>query len=238
MLVQSVHNRRYGSLTYPPKLPIFLMTYELDCGENLIAGVDEVGRGALFGVVVAAAVILPKTMLLDLRDLGVKDSKKLSATRREQLVSHIEEIAIATKISAATVSEIDELNILQASLLAMKRAILGLTITPELCLIDGNKQVPNLELPQQTLMQGEDKSISIAAASILAKVWRDRLTIDLATIYPHYDLAQNKGYGTAKHLSAIEQYGICIEHRRSFSPVKMAIEARSKQQLDILTLNP
>jgi ribonuclease HII len=117
------------------------MTYELDCAENLIAGVDEVGRGALFGVVVAAAVILPKTRLLELRDLGIKDSKKLSATRREQLVGHIEEIAIATQIGVASVAEIEELNILQASLLAMKRAILGLTITPELCLIDGNEQI-------------------------------------------------------------------------------------------------
>jgi ribonuclease HII len=222
------------------------MTYELNCSENLIAGVDEVGRGALFGVVVAAAVILPKTMLLELRDLGVKDSKKLSATRREQLVSHIEEIAIATQLGVATVEEIDELNILQASLLAMKRSILGLTITPELCLIDGNRKIPNFDLPQQTLIKGEDKSISIAAASILAKVWRDRLTIDLATIYPHYDLAQNKGYGTDKHLRAIEEHGICIEHRCSFSPVRMAIrqsrrytnDRRSGQQLDILTLDP
>jgi ribonuclease HII len=222
------------------------LPYELSSPETLIAGVDEVGRGALFGVVVAAAVILPKTKLLELRDLGVKDSKKLSADRREQLVSHIEEIAITTQIGVASVSEIDELNILQASLLAMKRAILGLTITPELCLIDGNRKIPNFDLPQQTLIKGEDKSISIAAASILAKVWRDRLTIDLAAIYPHYDLAQNKGYGTAKHLRAIEQYGICIEHRRSFSPVRMAIQqsrrytndSTSGQQLDILTLNP
>jgi ribonuclease HII len=222
------------------------MTYELDCAENLIAGVDEVGRGALFGVVVAAAVILPKTRLLELRDLGIKDSKKLSATRREQLVGHIEEIAIATQIGVASVAEIEELNILQASLLAIKRAILGLTITPELCLIDGNKQIPNFDFPQQTLIKGEDKSISIAAASILAKVWRDRLISDLATIYPHYDLAQNKGYGTAKHLQAIAEHGICIEHRRSFSPVRMAIrqsrrytnDGRSGRQLDILALDP
>jgi ribonuclease HII len=213
------------------------MTHELDCTETLIAGVDEVGRGALFGVVVAAAVILPKTRLLELRDLGVKDSKKLSATRREQLVSHIEEIAIAHQIGIASVAEIDEFNILQASLLGMKRAILGLTTTPELCLIDGNKQIPNFELPQQTLIKGEDRSISIAAASILAKVWRDRLMTDLATIYPDYDLAQNKGYGTAKHLAAIEQHGICIEHRRSFSPVRIAIEGSTDRQLGILALD-
>jgi ribonuclease HII len=225
-------------LTHSTQLPNFLMTYELDCAETLIAGVDEVGRGALFGVVVAAAVILPKTRLLELRDLGVKDSKKLSTPRREQLVSHIEEIAIAYQIGVASVAEIDELNILQASLLAMKRSIIGLTITPELCLIDGNKQVPNLNLPQQTLIKGEDKSISIAAASILAKVWRDRLTIDLATIYPDYDLAQNKGYGTAKHLRAIEQHGICIEHRRSFRPVRMAIEGSIGRQLGIPAIDP
>ncbi len=213
------------------------MTHELDCLETLIAGVDEVGRGALFGVVVAAAVILPKSKLLELRDLGVKDSKKLSATRRKQLVSHIQEISIAHQIGVATVAEIDELNILQASLLAMNRAIIGLTITPELCLIDGNKQVPNLNLPQQTLIKGEDRSISIAAASILAKVWRDRLLTHLDTIYPAYDLAQHKGYGTTKHLAAIEQYGICIEHRRSFSPVRMAIERSNAIQLGILTLD-
>jgi ribonuclease HII len=213
------------------------MTHELDCAETLIAGVDEVGRGALFGVVVAAAVILPKTRLLEVRNLGVKDSKKLSATRREQLVSHIEEIAIAHQIGVASVAEIDGLNILQASLIAMKRAILGLTITPELCLIDGNKQIPNFDLSQQTLIKGEDRSISIAAASILAKVWRDRLMTDLATLYPHYDLAQNKGYGTAKHLAAIEQHGICIEHRRSFSPVRIAIEGSADRQLGILALD-
>jgi ribonuclease HII len=214
------------------------LPYELSSPETLIAGVDEVGRGALLGVVVAAAVILPKSRLLELRDLGVKDSKKLSATRREQLVLQIEEIAIAHHIGVASVAEIDRLNILQASLLAMKRAILGLTITPELCLIDGNRQIPNFDLPQQTLIKGEDKSISIAAASILAKVWRDRLLIDLDAIYPGYDLAQNKGYGTAKHLRAIEQQGICIEHRRSFSPVRIAIEGSQDKQLGFLAIDP
>jgi ribonuclease HII len=214
------------------------LPYELSSPETLIAGVDEVGRGALLGVVVAAAVILPKSRLLELRDLGVKDSKKLSATRREQLVLQIEEIAIAHHIGVASVAEIDRLNILQASLLAMKRAILGLTITPELCLIDGNRQIPNFDLPQQTLIKGEDKSISIAAASILAKVWRDRLLIDLDAIYPGYDLAQNKGYGTAKHLRAIEQQGICIKHRRSFSPVRIAIEGSQDKQLGFLAIDP
>jgi ribonuclease HII len=179
-----------------------MTSYEFICTEDLIAGVDEVGRGALFGVVVTAAVILPKTALLDCREWGIKDSNKLSARRRE-------------------FSEIDDLNILQATLVAMNRAITGLEILPELCLIDGNKPVPNLDIPQQTLVKGEDRSISIAAASILAKVWRDRLMIELDQIYPQYHLANNKGYGTAQHLMAIGQHGITSEHRQSFSPCRV-----------------
>ena len=197
------------------------MTYELTCAEDLIAGVDEVGRGALFGVVVTAAVILPKSALLDCQELGVKDSKKLSARRREILVPQIQSIAIAYNIGIATVVEIDRLNILQATLVAMHRAITGLTVTPELCLVDGNKPIPNLDIPQQTLVKGEDLSISIAAASILAKVWRDRLMIELGEIYPLYHLDNHKGYGTAQHLMAIDQYGITPEHRQSFSPCRV-----------------
>jgi ribonuclease HII len=198
-----------------------MTSYEFICTEDLIAGVDEVGRGALFGVVVTAAVILPKTALLDCQEWGIKDSKKLSARRRELLVPQIQAVAIAHSIGIATVSEIDDLNILQATLVAMKRAITGLEILPELCLIDGNKPVPNLDIPQQTLVKGEDRSISIAAASILAKVWRDRLMIELDQIYPQYHLANNKGYGTAQHLMAIGQHGITPEHRQSFSPCRV-----------------
>jgi len=195
-----------------------MTSHEFTCQEDLIAGVDEVGRGALFGMVVTAAVILPKTAIIDCQNWGIKDSKKLSVRRRELLVPQIQQAAIAYNIGIATVAEIDDLNILQATLLAMRRAIMGLAITPELCLIDGNKSIPDLDIPQQTLIKGEDKSISIAAASILAKVWRDRLTIELAEIYPMYHLAKNKGYGTAQHLMAIEKYGITPEHRQSFSP--------------------
>ncbi|WP_310427972.1 ribonuclease HII [Chamaesiphon sp. VAR_48_metabat_135_sub] len=195
-----------------------MTSYEFTCSENLIAGVDEVGRGALFGVVVTAAVILPKSALIDCQNWGIKDSKKLSARRREMLVPQIQQVALAYNIGIATVAEIDELNILQATLVAMHRAISGLEVTPELCLIDGNKPIPNLDIHQQTLVKGEDRSISIAAASILAKVWRDRLTIELGEIYPMYHLANNKGYGTAAHLIAIEKYGITPEHRQSFSP--------------------
>ena len=194
------------------------LSYEHSQPFDLIAGVDEVGRGALFGVVVAAAVILPKAKIAECAKWGVKDSKKLSASQRERLALQIQQVAIAYQIGVATVAEIDELNILQASLLAMHRAISGLKTTPELCLVDGNKAIPNLALPQHTLVKGEDRAVSIAAASILAKVWRDRAISELAMVYPNYDLLKNKGYGTAKHLSAISQHGITCEHRRSFSP--------------------
>lgn len=200
-----------------------MTSYELTCSEDLIAGVDEVGRGALFGVVVAAAVILPKSSIIDCQSWGVKDSKKLSAHRRELLVPQIQQVAIAYKIGIATVAEIDELNILQATLVAMHRAIMGLEVTPELCLIDGDRAVPNLDIPQQTLIKGDDRSTTIAAASILAKVWRDRLTIELAAIYPAYHLANNKGYGTAQHKLAIHQHGITPEHRQSFAPCKQSL---------------
>jgi ribonuclease HII len=200
-----------------------IASHELTCPEDLIAGVDEVGRGALFGVVVTAAVIFPKNMLSDCQQWGIKDSKKLSARRREQLVPQIQDMAIAYQIGVATVAEIDELNILQATLVAMHRAITGLEITPELCLVDGNKAIPQLAIPQQTLVKGEDRSISIAAASILAKVWRDRLMIELAEVYPEYHLAQNKGYGTAQHLQAIDKHGITTEHRQSFSPCRIGV---------------
>ena len=197
-----------------------MVSYELTRAENLIAGVDEVGRGALFGVVVAAAIILPKNSIVECQNWGIRDSKKLSARRRELLVPRIHQIEIASKIGVATVAEIDELNILQATLVAMRCAILGLEVTPELCLIDGNRAVPQLDIPQETVVKGDNLSTAIAAASILAKVWRDRLMVELATIYPAYHLADNKGYGTAAHKLAIEQYGITPEHRRSFAPCK------------------
>jgi ribonuclease HII len=193
-----------------------MTSHEFACQENLIAGVDEVGRGAIFGIVVTAAVILPKSAIEQCQSWGIKDSKKLSAKQRERLVPQIEDIAIAYQIGVATVTEIDEINILQATLVAMHRAIAGLTVIPELCLVDGNRSIPNLDIPQQTLIKGEDRSISIAAASILAKVWRDRVMTELSLSYPEYHLDRNKGYGTAQHLAAIAEYGITAEHRQSF----------------------
>lgn len=184
--------------------------------EQRIAGIDEVGRGALFGPVVAAAVILPETMLADLTRAGVRDSKMLSPAKRSDLAERIRAVAIDAKIGIASVHEIERLNILQASLLAMKRAIFRLSPQPTLCLIDGNQLISDLGLSQQTLIKGDKTSIQIAAASILAKVWRDELVTRLDSRYPGYDLASNKGYGSAKHRAAIAHLGISRQHRKSF----------------------
>ncbi len=182
----------------------------------LVAGVDEVGRGALFGAVVAAAVVLPLSQLSKLKEIGVRDSKKLSPKKRQGLVEPIIAIATDSNVSSSSVAEIDQLNILQASLLAMKRAVLALNPAPDICLVDGKIAIPDLSLPQKTIIQGDRKSLVIAAASILAKVWRDNLIIDLAQEYPQYDLAANKGYPTKKHRLAIEKYGVSTYHRKSF----------------------
>ncbi len=183
---------------------------------SLVAGVDEVGRGALFGSVVAATVVLPVSDVPKLIALGVKDSKKLSPLQRQQLVQPIKEIVTSWDINYASVAEIDSLNILQASLLAMKRSVMGLQVNPDICLVDGKIPIPNLPFVQKTVVQGDWRSPVIAAASILAKVWRDQLIVGLADQYPQYHLALNKGYPTAQHRQAIKQYGISPEHRRSF----------------------
>lgn len=188
----------------------------LDSGSTIIAGIDEVGRGALFGPVVAAVAIAPLSSLPLLIDLGVKDSKKLTATKRQKLIEPIMAAISETKIGLASAIEIERLNILQASLLAMKRAVLQLKCTPTLCLVDGIHKIAELSIPQQTLVKGDERSPLIAAASILAKVWRDNLIVNLATTYPQYDLAANKGYPTLKHRQALQIYGACPEHRRSF----------------------
>ena len=184
--------------------------------QTLVAGVDEVGRGALFGSVVTAAVILPVSEIPRLIAVGVKDSKKLSPKRRQELIALIKQIATDSCIGLATVAEIDRLNILQASLLAMKRSVLGLRTMPDLCFVDGKFTIPDLDLKQQTVIKGDLRSPVIAAASILAKVWRDELIVALAEKYPQYDLARNKGYPTNAHRLAIQKYGITPEHRRSF----------------------
>jgi ribonuclease HII len=184
-----------------------------------VAGVDEVGRGALFGEVVAAAVILPVVAFEYLEKAGVTDSKKLSPKRRVELDRLIRDRALDCQIGVASVTEIDLINILAASLLAMERAITKLTPQPIHCLVDGNQRLRFREIApiaQTTVIKGDKLSLSIAAASIVAKVWRDRAIDDLAKAYPEYDLAQNKGYGTAKHRAAIQKFGYTELHRQSF----------------------
>ncbi len=187
---------------------------------SVLCGVDEVGRGALFGPVVAAAVILPPSALEPVTD-KIRDSKQLSGYRRLELAEKIWALARDCTIGFASTVEIDRFNILQASLLAMKRAVLKLKVQPELCLVDGNQLIKNLPMPQQTLVKGDERSLVIASASIVSKVWRDALVVRLAAKYPMYDLVANKGYGTKRHLQALQQYGPSRLHRMSFRPCQV-----------------
>ena len=180
-----------------------------------VAGVDEAGRGPLAGPVVAAAVILDARRPI----AGLADSKTLSAARREELASQIREQASAWALGVASVEEIDQLNILQATLLAMQRAVHGLSIVPALALVDGN-QAPWLSCAVRTVVRGDATVASISAASILAKVARDAMLQDLDRQYPGYGLARHKGYPTAAHLRALEFLGPAVVHRRSFGPVR------------------
>jgi ribonuclease HII len=189
--------------------------YELNAPE-LIAGIDEVGRGSLFGAVVCAAVVLPIDQYIPLITAGVKDSKKLTAKKRRELFALITTVAESYHIALATVSEIEKLNIRGATLLAMARAVQGLGVQPSLCLVDGRDRIPTIDLPQVTLIQGDDRSVSIAAASILAKVYRDDLISQFASQYPVYGLDRHMGYGTAQHRLAIQTHGATPEHRRLF----------------------
>lgn len=188
---------------------------------GLVAGIDEVGRGALFGPVVAAAVILPPSALEELTVAQIRDSKQLSGYRRLKLADKICTVAQDWKIGFASTAEIDRYNILQASLLAMKRAVFKLKVQPQLCLVDGNQRIKDLPMPQHTLVKGDERSLLIASASIVAKVWRDALIIRLAAKYPMYDLVANKGYGTQRHLQALQQYGPSRLHRMSFRPCQI-----------------
>lgn len=180
-----------------------------------IAGVDEVGRGPLAGPVLAAAVILDPDNMIE----GLLDSKKLSEKKRELLFDEIIQKSIAYAIGRAEVEEIDQINILQASLLAMQRAVAQLAVTPEVALIDGNK-CPKLSCFSEAIVKGDGKVAEIAAAAILAKVTRDREMLELDKAYPGYGLAQHKGYPTKAHMLALEEIGISPIHRVSFAPVK------------------
>lgn len=178
---------------------------------GVFCGVDEAGRGPLAGDVYAAAVILPENVIID----GINDSKKLSEKKRELLYDVIKEKAVAYCIATASVAEIEEINILQAAMLAMKRAIQGLSVKPQTALIDGNK-CPDTDVKTISVIKGDANSASIAAASILAKVERDRYMKDIAKKYPQYAFEKHKGYGTKLHYEMIEKYGICEAHRPSF----------------------
>ena len=181
---------------------------------GLVAGVDEAGRGPLMGPVVAAAVILD-----DLQPIkGLADSKKLTALRREKLYDEIRAKALCCSIAMATVEEIDDLNILQATMLAMKRAVEGLRLKPQKTLVDGNR-LPALSMLAEAIVKGDAKVQCISAASILAKVYRDRWCAEYHLEYPQYGFAGHKGYGTAAHLAALREHGACPQHRKSFSPV-------------------
>ena len=180
-----------------------------------LAGVDEVGRGPLAGDVVAAAVILDPDRPID----GLRDSKKLSESRREALAELVRERAVAWSIGRASVAEIDSLNILQASLLAMHRAVAGLQPQPDYVLVDGNR-LPRWAYPSEPVVKGGDRVPAIAAASILAKVQRDGELVALDKNYPGYGFATHKGYPTAAHLQALKELGVTPVHRRSFAPVK------------------
>ena len=178
---------------------------------GIICGIDEAGRGPLAGDVYASAVVLPEGVVID----GLDDSKKLSEKKREALFDEIVSKAEAYCIATASAAEIDEINILNAAMLAMKRAFDGLSVRPAIALVDGNK-APALGIPVKTVVKGDSISASIAAASILAKVSRDRYMLELDRKYPQYLFAKHKGYGTKLHYEMIAQYGLCPEHRRSF----------------------
>lgn len=188
-------------------------------GCTVVCGVDEAGRGPLAGPVFAAAVVLPQGLVIP----GINDSKKLSEKKREALFDVIREQAVTYGIASASEEEIDAYNILQATFLAMRRAVAGLAARPQLVLVDGN-QNPILNLPTQTVVKGDALSASIAAASILAKVSRDRYMLTLAKQYPQYGFEQHKGYGTKAHYQALTQYGISPAHRRSFLKKLLADE--------------
>ena len=184
----------------------------INSGKTYVCGVDEAGRGPLAGPVCAAAVILPTDCNIE----GLNDSKKLSEKKREALYDIIVEKAIAYNIAFGTLEEIEEYNILEATYIAMNRAIDGLNIKPDHALIDGNKVPKGIKVPCDTVVKGDAKSFSIAAASILAKVTRDRLLLEYDQQYPQYNFKKHKGYGTKEHYEAINKYGVCKIHRLSF----------------------
>ncbi|MHA2827029.1 ribonuclease HII [Vibrio harveyi] len=200
------------------KTKVELPPFEYPQGYQLVAGVDEVGRGPLVGDVVTAAVILDPNNPIE----GLNDSKKLSEKKRMALLPEIKEKALAWSVGRCSPEEIDELNILQATMVAMQRAIAGLEVQPDLALIDGNR-CPQLPMDSQAVVKGDLRVAEISAASIIAKVVRDQEMEELDKQYPQFGFAKHKGYPTKAHFEAIEQHGVINEHRKSFKPVKKAL---------------
>lgn len=195
--------------------------YEEQCGSNFVAGLDEAGRGPWCGPVVAACVCWPNRVIPAHLAQNLNDSKKLSVAKREALFTEIMNTQAWVGIGQASAQEIDELNILQASFLAMKRALDSIRehgCNPTFALIDGNK-LPRWDMPMQAIVGGDGKSLSIAAASIIAKVTRDRIMADLAKEYPAYGWDKNAGYGTKIHIEALNKYGVTPHHRRTYAPI-------------------
>ena len=184
----------------------------VNSGFSCICGVDEAGRGPLAGPVCAAAVILPEGAVIE----GLDDSKKLTEKKREKLYDIIKETAVAYSVAYGTLEEIESVNILEATYLAMNRAIEGLNVKPDFALIDGNRVPRGIKIPCETVVKGDSKSMSVAAASVLAKVTRDRLMLEYDKKYPEYNFKKHKGYGTKEHTELIKQYGPCEIHRLSF----------------------
>ena len=184
----------------------------VNSGFSCICGVDEAGRGPLAGPVCAAAVILPEDAVIE----GLDDSKKLTEKKREKLYDIIKETAVAYSVAYGTLEEIESVNILEATYLAMNRAIEGLNVKPDFALIDGNRVPRGIKIPCETIVKGDSKSMSVAAASVLAKVTRDRLMLEYDKKYPEYNFKKHKGYGTKEHTELIKQYGPCEIHRLSF----------------------
>lgn len=184
----------------------------VNSGFSCICGVDEAGRGPLAGPVCAAAVILPEGAVIE----GLDDSKKLTEKKRERLYDIIKETAVAYSVAYGTLEEIETVNILEATYLAMNRAIEGLTVKPDFALIDGNRVPRGIKIPCETVVKGDSRSMSVAAASVLAKVTRDRLMLEYDKKYPEYNFKKHKGYGTKEHTELIKQYGPCEIHRLSF----------------------
>ena len=198
---------------------------QLLLSNGLVAGVDEAGRGPLAGPVFAAAVILDPNRPIE----GLTDSKKLTPKKRDQLAELIREQALAWSISSASREEIDEINILQATMLAMRRACAALPAQPELILIDGNRVPEGLAVPARAVIKGDSQVQAISAASILAKTARDAACLQMHERYPQYAFDQHKGYGTALHSERLREYGPCPEHRRSFAPVQRALNDKASQ---------